>query len=380
LGSLSASGSIDQAIPYSVTPITSKVVYYAEFASSSGSFPTPTIPVNIQAMGWAEVGGSGAAASGTAFSNNEAWANVRVFGFNLAACAGVNCGPGYPSASFAGVYTVYVAPNSSSSSFGPSVFELQVDTSVGTNSNMTSSYAHAYVDPVITIDPAYALAHPEVTLTFSAQAAGPSGLLNDTGQTLCDNGSGVMDACNASSAGNASALPGQDGRFGRDAASPAKVGGGVAGFDFTKLCMDGTTNCAAAPSNAASPAASDWACTRDNVTNLIWSLQTQNADWNAAIASTYPDAGHNSVSRCGFNSGWRLPTRRELLSLVHRGVSTVPLIDVDYFPATLSEWYWTSDTFAPSPASAWLVQFNSGYPYSDSKSFPYYVRLVRSGS
>ncbi|MDP3616349.1 MAG: hypothetical protein Q8R49_00785, partial [Rhodoferax sp.] len=62
-----------------------------------------------------------------------------------------------------------------------------------------------------------------------AQAAGPTGLLNDTGQTQCDNGSNVLGACNAASTGDASIMPRQDGRFGRDAALPVKVGGGAAG-------------------------------------------------------------------------------------------------------------------------------------------------------
>ncbi len=49
----------------------------------------------------------------------------------------------------------------------------------------------------------------------TAHAAGPTGLLNDTGQTLCDNGSHVMAACTVANSGDAATYKGQDGRFGR---------------------------------------------------------------------------------------------------------------------------------------------------------------------
>jgi hypothetical protein len=69
----------------------------------------------------------------------------------------------------------------------------------------------------------------------AAQAAGPTGRLNDTGQTQCDNGSNVLAACTVGNTGDTANYKRQDGRFGRDRAAPAKVGGGKAGFDFTKV-------------------------------------------------------------------------------------------------------------------------------------------------
>lgn len=222
----------------------------------------------------------------------------------------------------------------------------------------------------------------------SAQAAGPTGLLNDTGQTQCDNGGNVLGACNAASTGDGTTLPRQDGRFGRDVASPTKVGGGAAGFDFSKVCFNGDvqgsgtcTGALVANTSAAATGtpSTDWACSRDNVTNLIWSLQTQSATWNAASAGTYPDAGHNGASRCGFNTGWRLPTRRELLSIVHNGLAVAPMVDANYFPGTVSDFYWTSDTYAPGPSLAWVVYFDNGSAYAGNESYSLYIRLVRSG-
>ncbi len=213
--------------------------------------------------------------------------------------------------------------------------------------------------------------------TSTAQAA-PTGLLNDTGQTQCDNGSNVMAACNSANTGDAATYKRQDGRFGRDPATPAKVGGGAAGFDFTKVCMNGSLNCTGVANVTASPAAADWACTQDNVTNLIWSLESGNGNWTTYANTTLPTAT-NSASRCGYSTGWRLPTRRELLSIVHNGLSAAPMVDASYFPSTQSNWYWTSDTYAPSPSYAWFVYFYNGFSLASNKSTTYYVRLVRSG-
>ena len=214
------------------------------------------------------------------------------------------------------------------------------------------------------------------TAALSAQAAGPTGLLNDTGQTQCNNGT-AMVACDAVTTGDASARPRQDGRFGRDVASPVKIGGGAAGFDFTKVCMDGSINCATAANTTAVPAATDWACTKDNVTNLIWSLYSGLGEWTTYARITLPNAD-NAQSRCGYASGWRLPTRRELLSIVNGGTFN-PGIDGSYFPATQAAYYWSRDPHYIRWDEAMVVNFlgygSGGWQQTDS----YYVRLVRSG-
>jgi Protein of unknown function (DUF1566) len=213
-------------------------------------------------------------------------------------------------------------------------------------------------------------------VTLSAHAAGPTGLLNDTGQTLCNDGANMV-ACTAANTDDASARPRQDGRFGRDPGAPAKVGGGSAGFDFTKVCMDGTLNCGTAADTGASPASTAWACTKDNVTNLIWSLHSGFGDWTTYARTTLPAAHNTGAGRCG-GTGWRLPTRRELLSIVDlSGVS--PSIDSAYFPATQAGYYWTNDPYQPNPAGAWYVNFNDGYSNAGNTAVTFYVRLVRSG-
>jgi hypothetical protein len=233
--------------------------------------------------------------------------------------------------------------------------------------------------------PAYLLAL--LLLAGTAQAAGPTGLLNDTGQTQCDDGSNVLVACSSANTGNAAAMPRQDARFGRDVASPVKAGGGAAGFDFSKVCFNGNVQgsgtCTGAmvantTATASGSPGNDWACTKDNVTNLIWSLQSGNGDWTTYAQTTIP-ADTNAASRCGFNTGWRLPTRRELRSILHRGLFAPPMVDGNYFPDTVSDLYWTSDTYAPDPSNAWIVSFSKSGSGARNKANPYYVRLVRSG-
>jgi len=207
-----------------------------------------------------------------------------------------------------------------------------------------------------------------------AHSAGPTGYLNDTGQTSCYDAADAAVACDAGGGPN----PRQDARFGRDAAGMAKTGGGTAGFDFTKMCMSGELagggGCPSRP--AVGVAANNWACTKDNYTHLIWSIATIGDTTWADATTTHPDR-YNRASRCGFDSGWRAPTRRELLSIVHHGI-THPSIDRHYFPDTVADWYWGAEVYALAPSKAWVVNFDFGNSYAISKTGTVHVRLVRS--
>lgn len=197
--------------------------------------------------------------------------------------------------------------------------------------------------------------------------------LNDTGQTLCYSAANAPGACDEATTGNTGTGPGQDGRFGRDAARaagalPAKIGGGEAGFDFTALDASGATT---------TPGTN--ACVKDNVTGLLWSTEVLSMHWEAATTS-HPGNGSGSYNRCGHNTGWRLPTRRELLSIVHRGRS-YPSIDAAYFPGHpwVNAYFWAVDQYAPYPIFAWGVNFDDGNTGAYLKDGTYAVRLVRSG-
>ncbi|MCK6414687.1 MAG: DUF1566 domain-containing protein [Giesbergeria sp.] len=97
-------------------------------------------------------------------------------------------------------------------------------------------------------------------------------------------------------------------------------------------------------------------------------------DWAAALAQA---TAANAASHRG-QADWRLPNRTELESLVQINANN-PAIDGTHFPATPYTWYWTSTTYAPGPANAWVVYFGNGYTNAGSKTGANHVRLVRSG-
>ncbi len=226
--------------------------------------------------------------------------------------------------------------------------------------------------------------------------------LNDTGFTTCADAAGATVSCTAPSA-----VPGQDARYGRDAAAATsaltKVGGGANGFDFTKISNAGAVLPATAPLG---PAAGEWGCTYDNTTGLMWEVKTATAglrygaysySWYSSNSATngggfgVASAGANcfaagrcdtekftqdvnAAGMCGRND-WRMPTVRELQSLLRLGSS--PAIDIGYFPNTYSI-FWSASPNAARSNESWLVVFNGEYPVITSKSNTLYVRLVRS--
>lgn len=138
---------------------------------------------------------------------------------------------------------------------------------------------------------------------------------------------------------------------GRDAWASAgllpKTGGGLGGFDFTRVCWNGQSEgqpgCIGelAPNLTDEPVSgstNDWACTRDNVTGLVWSLSLKHAqgvipwmDLQNGRVST--DIGHDINNRCGL-SGWYAPNYEEYLSIVNfsNRYSTEASLQTDYFP------------------------------------------------
>jgi hypothetical protein len=117
---------------------------------------------------------------------------------------------------------------------------------------------------------------PALVLLLAALTARAAGL-PDTGIDTCYNDT-VADgvaASNASSiARDGGTHPRQDCRYGRDPAAAAgapKVGAGAKGFDYTKIANDGS---ALAATVALGSNPTDWACTQDNITGLMWEVKT----------------------------------------------------------------------------------------------------------
>jgi len=242
----------------------------------------------------------------------------------------------------------------------------------------------------------------------------PFGGLNDTGIDWCADwdknyhvdspGPEKEKSCKSLS----KTFPGQDGLHGRDAAARArslsKKGSGAGGFDFVKYCRSGEAagekKC---PSNPRVGTGYDeWACTLDKVTGLTWEVKTPGGLRASDMSYSWyqpderingGDVGKkgdceskacdtksyieqiNQMKLCGYND-WRLPTRRELLSIVNNGRFN-PAIDTRFFPNTMADYYWTSSPYQDHRRFAWQVYFFYGESKPDEKILARPVRLVR---
>ena len=197
----------------------------------------------------------------------------------------------------------------------------------------------------------------------------------DTGQTKCYDAAGnEINPCPS---------PGQP-FYGQDAQyAPANP------HSYTKLDASG---------NDLPDSASEWVMVRDNVTGLIWEVKEDrdgvrnyanphDADniyyWSDSLGDgTGTEDFINTLNQeeFGGHSDWRLPTLKELSSIVNSSVPNPgPTIDTDYFPATQSSDYWSSTISASNPSHAWSVYFYRGNVFNYGKSNRFYVRAVCGG-
>jgi hypothetical protein len=110
----------------------------------------------------------------------------------------------------------------------------------------------------------------------------------------------------------------------------------------------------------------------DQVTGLQWqrAVDEKSYSWEDAISFC------RDLTFGG--GGWRLPTRIELVSLVDY-TSPNPVIDMNAFPETPSDYFWTSSPFAGDATAAWNVnfKFSSGIVEKSDNNKPHRVRCVR---
>jgi len=110
---------------------------------------------------------------------------------------------------------------------------------------------------------------------------------------------------------------------------------------------------------------------RDTQTRLEWQ-QTFDPGMRAwADAQAYC----GSLELVG--GGWRLPSMKELQSLVD-DTRASPSIDDTAFPGTPSDPLWSATPVLATPGSAWRVSFEHGYTYDAVATYQYHARCVRN--
>jgi hypothetical protein len=144
--------------------------------------------------------------------------------------------------------------------------------------------------------------------------------------------------------------------------------------------------------------ANGWIWQRSN--DLMWQRCSIGQNWTGTTCEgdakkfTWDDAIKLTSNFAGYND-WRLPTNKELRSLIYcsDGMTQTlgkeesgrlctasplsPTINTIYFPNTPSDWFWSSTPRANSSSSAWRVYFYNGYSDDNGKDSYGNVQLVR---
>jgi hypothetical protein len=182
-------------------------------------------------------------------------------------------------------------------------------------------------------------------------------IFSDTGQTRCYDTSEFLYPCPA---------PGQD-FYGQDACYS------TVSSPFTKLDAGGA------------PLTNDatyWAMVKDNVTGLIWEIKTDDTTiHDKDYRYTWADASDIFIYKIneenfGGYSDWRLPSALELNSIMDLR-HCHPAIDMDYFPNTMANPYWSITTIADRKGYARVLDFSEGNLFGEDLVIRCSVRAVR---
>jgi serine/threonine protein kinase len=139
----------------------------------------------------------------------------------------------------------------------------------------------------------------------------------------------------------------------------------------------------------------DQVIVEDTRTKLQWQRCSLGQTWNGASCAGEAKKYNWDEARRIAPSGWRLPTKEELASLVYcssgeptywktasetcKGAFGSPTIWSAAFPNTPKSWFWSSSPNANPPHGAWSVNFSGGHVEDYGKYGTEYVRFVRGG-
>jgi|GEM_PF-2369008 len=112
-------------------------------------------------------------------------------------------------------------------------------------------------------------------------------------------------------------------------------------------------------------------------TGLIWQ---KSDDQNTTRRTWQQTVDYCESLNLGNKTDWRLPSRRELMSIVNYGRHD-PAIDTGFFPNCYSGIYWSGTSWACNPGSvAWFVYFFLGVESTSNKDSTSYVRCVHGNA
>lgn len=125
-----------------------------------------------------------------------------------------------------------------------------------------------------------------------------------------------------------------------------------------------------------------WYCT-DNSNSTASCFDPATMELVGAVGTAISPAYGTCDSLMRYIPGhnWRVPTIEELKEFY----DTVYAPNQSLFPATAANAYWSSSTYAPTPAAAWTVYFGSGggagtvFAYNKASTSLFYVRCVSTG-
>jgi hypothetical protein len=133
---------------------------------------------------------------------------------------------------------------------------------------------------------------------------------------------------------------------------------------------------------ASTCAATSGNCTmRDKITGLWWSKRQASGAWNTAwntCVTTLNNTTYAGNSVAGYNgqTGWRLPTQKELMEAYTHGIrsaASTNWITESHF----NSYFWSGSSVSSGTTSAWYVHLAYGATNSGSKTNAYQVVCVR---
>jgi Protein of unknown function (DUF1566) len=149
---------------------------------------------------------------------------------------------------------------------------------------------------------------------------------------------------------------------------------------FGLFAIAATADCPSWPTVNRFTFSADGTEVTDQRTGLVWARCSVGQTWSAStcVGSSSTFSHEGALQHAALQTGWRLPTLRELSSLADKGCDN-PAIDSTAFPNTPIAWFWTSSAYAGVSHYAWEVSFEDGAVRGASRNVSYHARLVRAG-